>query len=81
MLGNFKLLIPSAEFLLRIFFSKIYLSGVQVECQTVWIYIMPHSLALSGFRLLTKFNRQIFDVVGSKYGVFLHSRRIQQHST
>ena len=81
MLGNFKLLLPSTEFLLRLFFSKVYLSGVQIECQTVWIQIMPDILALSGFRPLTKFSRQIFDEVGSKYGVFLHSRKIQQHST
>ena len=35
---------------------------------------MPYILAWSGFRLLTKFSRQIFDVVGSKYGAFLQKK-------
>ena len=83
MLGNFMSLLPSAEFSFRRnkLFSKIYLSGVREECQTVWIQIMPDILVRSGFRLLTKFSRHIFRVDRSKYGVFLHSRRIQQYST
>ena len=51
-------------------FKNIYLSGVRVECQTVWIQIMPGIFSLIWVQAVSKFNRQIFDVVGSKYGVF-----------
>ena len=41
---------------------------------------MPDILARSGFRLLTKFRRQIINVVGKNenHNVFLHLRRIQK---
>ena len=39
---------------------------------------MPDIFSLISVQAVAKFSRQIFDVVGSKYGVVLHSRRIQQ---
>ena len=75
-------LLPSAELFFEINCSKnIYLSGERVESQTVWIQIMPDIFSLIWVQAVAKFSRQIFDAVGSKYGVFIQIRRIQQRST
>ena len=75
MLGNFMSLLLSAEFFSRSFALKIYPSGVRVECQTVWTQIMPDIFSLIWVQAVAKFSRQIFDVIGSKYGVFLLFRK------
>ena len=74
-------LLSSAESSLEIIVFKIYLSGKQVECPTVWIQIMPDILAGSGFRLLTKFSRQIFNVVGKNENHNMTSFAFEKNST
>ena len=54
MLGNFMSLLPSAEFSFEIIVLKKYLSGVRVECQTVWSQIIPDIFSLIWVQAVVK---------------------------
>ena len=69
MLRNFMSLLPSADF----FFEKNCFKNIsfrRTSRVSNRIQIMPDIFSLIWVQAVANFSRQIFDVVGSKYGVF-----------